>query len=76
MAAHISLHDVLDLWADRWRRQYARGDVIIVRDADDFIVGFEHRDDAERLWRALRERWHKVKLERHPENTRLIECGR
>ena len=76
LAAHISLYDVLDLWADRWRRQYARGEVIIVRYADDCIVGFAHRDDAERFWRALRERMGQCNLELHPEKTRLIECGR
>ena len=76
LAAHISLHDVLDLWADRWRRQDARGEVIIVRYADDCIVGFAHRDDAERFWRELRERLGQCNLERHPEKTRLIEFGR
>ena len=75
-AANISLHYVLALWADRWRRQYARGDVIIVRDCDDCIVGFEHRDDAERFWRELQERFGKFNLELHPEKTRLIACGR
>ena len=76
LAAHISLHDVLDLWADRWRRQPARGDVIIVRDADDCIVGFAHRDDAERFWAALRERLQQFHLELHPGKTRLLEFGR
>jgi RNA-directed DNA polymerase len=76
LAANSYLHDVLDLWADRWRRQYARGDVIIVRYADDFIVGFEHRDDADRFWRELRERMGQFNLELHPEKTRLIEFGR
>jgi len=76
LAANISLHDVLDLWADRWRRQPARGDVIIVRDADDCIVGFAHRDDAERFWRALRERLGQCNLALPPEQTRLIACGR
>jgi RNA-directed DNA polymerase len=76
LAANIYLHYVLDLWADRWRRQYARGDVIIVRYCDDFIVGFEHRDDAERFWRELRERMGQFNLELHPEKTRLIEFGR
>ena len=66
----------LGLWADRWRRQYARGDVIIVRDADDCIVGFAHRDDAERFWRALRARMGQFNLELHPEQTRLIAFGR
>jgi RNA-directed DNA polymerase len=76
LAANIYLHYVLDLWADRWRRQYARGDVIIVRYADDFIVGFEQRDDAERFWRELRARMGQFNLELHPEKTRLIEFGR
>jgi group II intron reverse transcriptase/maturase len=76
LAANIYLHYVLDLWADRWRRQYARGDVIIVRYADDFIVGFEPRDDAERFWRELQERFGKFNLELHPDKTRLIEFGR
>ena len=53
-AAHLSLLDILDLWADRWRRQYARGDVSIGRDADDCIGGFEPRDAAARFWRELR----------------------
>jgi group II intron reverse transcriptase/maturase len=76
LAANIYLHYVLDLWADRWRRQHARGNVIIVRYADDFIVGFEHRDDAERFWRELRDRMGQFNLELHPEKTRLIEFGR
>ena len=53
LAANIYLHYVLDLWAERWRRRDARGDMIIVRYADDAIVGFEHRDDAERFWAEL-----------------------
>jgi RNA-directed DNA polymerase len=76
LAANSYLHDVLDLWADRWRRQYARGDVIIVRDADEFIVGVEHRDAADRFWSELRERMGQCNLELHPEKTRLIELGR
>jgi RNA-directed DNA polymerase len=76
LAANIYLHDVLDLGADRWRRQYARGDVLIVRYADDFIVGFEHRDDAERFWKELQARMRTFNPERHPEKTRLIEFGR
>jgi hypothetical protein len=75
-AATISRHYVLDLWAERWRRQYARGDVSIVRYTDDFIVGFAHRDAAARFWRALREGMSKCNLERPPAQTRLIECGR
>lgn len=76
LAANIYLHYVLDVWAERWRRRYARGEVIIVRYGDDFIVGFEHRDDAERFWAELRERFRKFNLELHPEKTRLIEFGR
>lgn len=75
-AANISLPDVLDLWADRWRRQHARGAGIIVRYADDCMVGFAHRDDAERFWSALRARRRTFKLELHPEKTRLSEFGR
>jgi len=76
LAAHISLHDVLDWWADRWRRQHARGDVIIVRDADDCMVGFAHRDDAAQFWRELQERFGTFNLVLHPEQTRRIEFGR
>jgi RNA-directed DNA polymerase len=76
LAANISRHYVLDRWADRWRRQHARGDVIIVRYGDDFIGGFEHRDDAERFWRELRERFQQFNRELHPEKTQRIECGR
>ena len=76
LAATSYRHSVRDLWAARWRRQYARGEVISVRYADDFIVGFEHRDDAARVWRELRERRGQVNLELHPENTRLMALGR
>jgi len=76
LLANVYLHYVLDLWADWWRRRHAHGDVIIVRFADDFIVGFEHRDDAERFLAGLRERFAKFGLELHPDKTRLIEFGR
>jgi len=76
LLANVYLHYVLDLWADQWRRRHARGDVIIVRFADDYIAGFEHRDDAERFLRDLRERFAKFALELHPDKTRLIEFGR
>jgi RNA-directed DNA polymerase len=66
----------LDLWAEQWRRRHARGDVIIVRFADDYIAGFEHREDAERFLCDLRERFAKFALELHPEKTRLIDFGR
>ena len=76
LLANVYLHYVLDLWADWWRSRFARGDVIIVRWADDFIAGFEHRDDAERFLEELRGRFAKFGLELHPGKTRLIEFGR
>jgi len=76
LLANVYLHYVLDLWVDWWRSRFAHGDVIIVRWADDFIVGFEHRDDAERFLAELRERFAKFGLELHPDKTRLIEFGR
>jgi RNA-directed DNA polymerase len=76
LLANVYLHYVLDLWAHQCRRRHARGDVIIARFADDYIVGFEHRDDAERFLQDLRERFAKFALELHPEKTRLIEFGR
>jgi len=76
LLANVYLHYVFDLWADWWRRRYARGDVIIVRFADDFIVGFEHKDDAQRFLAELRERFARFSLELHPDKTRLIEFGR
>ncbi len=76
LLANVYLHYVLDLWADWWRRQPGRGDVIIVRFADDFIVGFEYEDDAQRFLGELRERFAKFGLELHPDKTRLIEFGR
>ncbi len=76
LLANVYLHYVFDLWAQQWRRRYARGDVIIVRFADDIMVGFEHRGDAERFRNDLRERLAKFELELHAEKTRLIEFGR
>jgi len=76
LLANVYLHYVLDLWADWWRRRHAHGDVIIVRWADDFIIGFEHREDAERFLAELRGRLAKFGLELHPDKTRLIEFGR
>ena len=67
---------VLDLWADRWRRTQAQGDVIIVRYADDFVVGFQHESDARRFLEELRERFRKFNLELHADKTRVIEFGR
>jgi group II intron reverse transcriptase/maturase len=76
LLANIYLHYVFDLWVDWWRRRHARGDVIVVRWADDFIVGFEHEQDARRFLDELRERFAKFGLELHPDKTRLIEFGR
>ena len=76
LLANVYLHYVFDLWAHWWRRRYAHGDVIIVRFADDFVVGFEHQADAQRFLVDLRERFAKFNLELHPDKTRLIEFGR
>jgi RNA-directed DNA polymerase len=76
LLANVYLHYVLDLWADWWRRQPGRGDVVIVRWADDFIVGFEHEEDARAFLAELRERFTRFGLELHPDKTRLIEFGR
>jgi group II intron reverse transcriptase/maturase len=76
LLANIYLHYALDLWAERWRRQEATGDMIIVRYADDFIVGCEHEADARRFLGALRERLAEFALSLNPEKTRLIEFGR
>ncbi len=74
--ANVYLHYVLDLWAHQWRQRYATGDVIIVRYADDFVLGFQHRWEAERFLKNLRQRLQAFGLSLHPEKTRLIEFGR
>jgi RNA-directed DNA polymerase len=76
LLANIYLHYALDLWAVRWRRREATGDMIIVRYADDFIIGFQHEHDARRFLDEMRERLGKFALSLHPEKTRLIEFGR
>ncbi|HEY7554248.1 MAG TPA: reverse transcriptase domain-containing protein [Candidatus Binatia bacterium] len=76
LLANIYLHYAFDLWIRQWRRSKARGDVIVVRFADDFVVGFDRREDGERLMSELRERLARFGLELHPEKTRLIEFGR
>jgi group II intron reverse transcriptase/maturase len=76
LLANVYLHYVLDLWADWWRRCRAHGDVIIVRFADDVIVGFEHEQDARQFLVELRERLARFGLDLHPDKTRLIEFGR
>jgi group II intron reverse transcriptase/maturase len=76
LLANIYLHYAFDLWAHQWRSRQARGDVVIVRYADDFIVGFQHRPDAERFLSELTERLLRFGLELHPDKTRLIRFGR
>jgi RNA-directed DNA polymerase len=74
--ANVYLHYVFDLWAARWRRREATGDMIIVRYADDIVIGFEHEAEARRFWDAMRERLREFSLTLHPDKTRLIEFGR
>ena len=76
LLANVYLHYVYDLWVEQWRTRHARGDVIVVRYADDTIVGFQHRQDAERFLIDLKERLAKFALSLHPEKTRLLEFGR
>jgi RNA-directed DNA polymerase len=76
LLANVFLHHAFDLWIQRWRREPGRGEVAVVRYADDFIVGFQRRTDAERFLRDLRERLAEFSLELHPEKTRLVEFGR
>jgi RNA-directed DNA polymerase len=76
LLANVYLHYVFDLWAERWRRREAKGDVIMVRYADDTVVGFQHETDARRFWDAMRERLREFSLSLHPDKTRLIEFGR
>jgi RNA-directed DNA polymerase len=74
--ANVFLHYVLDQWVEAWRKHHAVGEVIIVRYADDFVIGFRQESDAKRCLAALRDRMAKFGLELHPEKTRLIEFGR
>jgi group II intron reverse transcriptase/maturase len=91
LLANIYLHYVFDLWADQWRKRHARGNVIMVRYADDIVVGFEHQADAERFWEDMRTRLaefaltlqradrlslHRSASRLDPGKTRLIEFGR
>jgi RNA-directed DNA polymerase len=76
LLANIYLHYCFDLWAARWRRREATGDMIVVRYADDLVVGFEREDDARRFLDAMRTRFETFALLLHPEKTRLIEFGR
>ena len=74
--ANLYLHHVLDLWVKAWRKKVAQGEVIIVRYADDAMLGFQNREDADRFLKELQERVRKFGLELHPDKTRLIEFGR
>src|SRR5208337_3780659 len=76
LLGNVYLHYVFDLWAERWRRQEAQGDMIVVRYADDLVAGFEHEGDARRFLDAMRERFEAFALSLHPDKTRLIEFGR
>jgi group II intron reverse transcriptase/maturase len=76
LLANVYLHYVFDLWVRHWREHQAAGDVIVLRYADDIVVGFEHRTDAERFLDAWKQRLQKFGLELHPDKTRLIEFGR
>src|SRR6476620_7282950 len=73
LLANVYLHYVFDLWIEAWRQKVAAGDVIVVRYADDLVVGFENRAEAERFLEEFRERLAKFGLELHPDKTRLIE---
>ncbi len=76
LLANIYLHYVLDLWVQQWRKRHARGEVIIVRYADDFVMGFQYRQDAERFEKDLEVRMEEFGLEINTDKTRLIEFGR
>ena len=76
LLANIYLHYVLDLWVHWWRRHHAQGEVYIVRYADDFVLGFQYRSDAQRFGTDLRQRLAKFGLSLNEEKTRLIEFGR
>jgi group II intron reverse transcriptase/maturase len=76
LLANIYLHYAFDLWVNQWRGRHARGSVIVVRYADDWVAGFQFRDDAERFRRAVEERLGQFGLKLHPDKTRLIEFGR
>ena len=76
LLANVYLHYALDQWVEAWRKRVARGDVVIVRYADDFVMGFQDRTEAERFQQDLEARLRKFGLELHPDKTRLIEFGR
>ncbi len=75
LLANIYLHYTFDLWIQAWRRKRAHGEVIVVRFADDIVLGFQNKSDAEQCWKDLIERFRKFRLALHPEKTRLLEFG-
>jgi len=75
LLANVYLHYVFDLWVQAWRRKRANGDIIVVRFADDIVLGFQVKSDAERFRAELEERMKKFSLELHPQKTRLLEFG-
>ena len=76
LLANVYLHYVFDLWVRAWREKRAHGDMIVVRFADDIVLGFQHKSDAERFREELAQRLGKFGLELHPDKTRLVEFGR
>ena len=76
LLSNIYLHYGIDLWAEQWRKQEAKADMIIVRYADDLVIGFEHEADARHFLEAMRERLEAFSLSLHPDKTRIIEFGR
>jgi RNA-directed DNA polymerase len=76
LLANVFLHYALDLWVHQWRQRHARGRVIVVRYADDFVMGFQYESDARRMLTELKERLAKFRLALHEDKTRLIEFGR
>jgi group II intron reverse transcriptase/maturase len=76
LLANVYLHYALDLWVQWWRKHHARGDVIIVRWADDFVLGFQHESEARRFLSELHERFQRFSLELHPEKTHVLRFGR
>jgi group II intron reverse transcriptase/maturase len=76
LLANVYLHYVFDLWAQQWRRREVKGDMIVVRYADDLVVGFELEPEARRFWDAMRTRFEQFSLELHVDKTRLLEFGR
>jgi RNA-directed DNA polymerase len=76
MLANVYLHYAFDQWIQAWQRKIARGEMLVVRFADDIVIGFQKKEEAERFLRELKERMRKFHLELHPEKTRLVEFGR